>query len=311
VSDVSVRGIELHEIETVLVLAEELHFGRTAERLSLSPARVTQTVQAVERRVGGRLFERTSRSVALSPLGESLVAELRPAFEALEQALVAARERARGVHGVLRIGHLATAENIAELTALTSAFEEQFPDCQALCLRFDIADYFESLRRGDVDVWLTWWPGPFPADRAGGGLRCASPIARRPRVLLLGRRHPLAERSSISLDDLLDHPLLKVPTEPPKVFRELWNPTTTRDGTLLKTADLDWHGLFQELARILERGEHGWLTHASILESVPMPPTVTTVLVRDADPLVLLPIWRSDGETAATRAFVDRIPPGV
>lgn len=77
-------------------LAEELHFGRTAERMMLSTARVTQTVQAFERRIGGRLFDRTSRRVGLTPLGHSLVAELRPAFDALEHTLTEARARACG-----------------------------------------------------------------------------------------------------------------------------------------------------------------------------------------------------------------------
>ena len=54
-------GIELRELETIFALADELHFGRTAERLGVSTAHVSQTVRHVERRLGGLLFERTSR----------------------------------------------------------------------------------------------------------------------------------------------------------------------------------------------------------------------------------------------------------
>ena len=60
------------EIEVFLVLAEELHFGRTAELLHMPQPRVSRLVSALERRIGGALFERTSRRVRLTPLGQQL-----------------------------------------------------------------------------------------------------------------------------------------------------------------------------------------------------------------------------------------------
>jgi Bacterial regulatory helix-turn-helix protein, lysR family len=65
-------SVDTTEIEVFLVLAEELHFGRTAERLRLPQPRVSRLVAALERRVGGTLFERTSRRVRLTPLGQQL-----------------------------------------------------------------------------------------------------------------------------------------------------------------------------------------------------------------------------------------------
>jgi DNA-binding transcriptional LysR family regulator len=73
-------GVELREIRTFLVLAEELHFGRTAERLRVTPSRVSQTIRTLERRVGGRLFDRTSRSVRLTPVGEQFCAAVAQPF---------------------------------------------------------------------------------------------------------------------------------------------------------------------------------------------------------------------------------------
>jgi hypothetical protein len=66
------------EIEVFLVLAEELHFGRTAERLRMPQPRVSRLVAALEHRTGGVLFERTSRRVRLTPLGEQHRARQRP-----------------------------------------------------------------------------------------------------------------------------------------------------------------------------------------------------------------------------------------
>jgi DNA-binding transcriptional LysR family regulator len=71
--------MELREIEIFLALAEELHFSRTAERLHVSQARISQTIKKLERQVGAPLFDRTSRSVAPTPIGARLRDDLAPA----------------------------------------------------------------------------------------------------------------------------------------------------------------------------------------------------------------------------------------
>jgi DNA-binding transcriptional LysR family regulator len=86
-----------------LVLAEELHFGHTAKRLYLTQPRVSQAIRALEERIGGRLFERTSRRVNLTPLGERLCGELRPGYDRIQRAITIATDLARGVGGTLRI----------------------------------------------------------------------------------------------------------------------------------------------------------------------------------------------------------------
>ncbi|MGH3486399.1 MAG: LysR family transcriptional regulator [Actinopolymorphaceae bacterium] len=64
--------MELRDIEIFLTLAEELHFGRTAARLHVTTARVSQAVKKQERHIGGALFDRTNRAVKLTPLGVQL-----------------------------------------------------------------------------------------------------------------------------------------------------------------------------------------------------------------------------------------------
>ena len=61
---------ELHELRIFLALADELHFGRAAQRLVLTPSRVSQVIRKLERSLGAPLFERTSRSVRLTAFGE-------------------------------------------------------------------------------------------------------------------------------------------------------------------------------------------------------------------------------------------------
>ena len=79
--------VELRELRIFLTLVEELHFGRTAERLGVSQPTVSEAVRALEARLGGKLFERTSRRVRLTSLGQELERQVRPACETLDQAL--------------------------------------------------------------------------------------------------------------------------------------------------------------------------------------------------------------------------------
>ena len=86
-------SMDIAEIEVFLVLAEELHFGRTAERLHMPQPRVSRLISAPEHRIGGALFERTSRRVRLTPLGRRLLGQLQPVYGQLVAALEDARRR--------------------------------------------------------------------------------------------------------------------------------------------------------------------------------------------------------------------------
>ncbi|MFF2927570.1 LysR family transcriptional regulator [Streptomyces celluloflavus] len=112
----AMNQVHVQEVECLLALAEELHFGRTAARLGCSQSRVSQLVTALERRVGARLVERTSRRVELTRLGAQFVDEVRPAYESLLTVFSQARERAgRGALCQLRIGfHGSIYEEVTE-----------------------------------------------------------------------------------------------------------------------------------------------------------------------------------------------------
>src|SRR5450755_4503113 len=96
------RDVELRELRIFLVLAGELHFGRTAERIRISQPGVSEAVRILESRLGVRLFDRTSRRVRLTPAGEELRRKLAPALAALEQALAETSHPPRGQQRVVR-----------------------------------------------------------------------------------------------------------------------------------------------------------------------------------------------------------------
>ncbi|MFB7591410.1 LysR family transcriptional regulator [Streptomyces sp. NPDC056169] len=81
--------MELRDIELFLTLAAELHFGRSAERLQVSPAVVSQAIKKQERVIGAQLFERTSRHVRITPTGVVLLQRLKPTYEGIQDAIAA------------------------------------------------------------------------------------------------------------------------------------------------------------------------------------------------------------------------------
>jgi DNA-binding transcriptional LysR family regulator len=187
--------MERREIEIFLTLADELHFGRTAERLLVSQARVSQTIKKLERRFGVALFERTSRRVALTPVGAALYADVRAGHDRIERGIAAAIAAGRGITGTLTVGLEAPA--VAELAApVFERFRASNPGVEVTFRETGFVDPLDLLRTGEVDVAVT----NAPVDEDGfeeGPLVYAEPV-----VLAVARDHPLAGRPAVTLDDL-------------------------------------------------------------------------------------------------------------
>src|SRR5215468_6168515 len=123
------QDVELRELRIFLMLADELHFGRTAERLGISQPGVSEAVRVLESRLGVKVFDRTSRRVRLTAAGEALKRSLAPALAAVDQSLADASELSRAVRGLLRVGFVLTTEG-PPLSRLIAAFQSRYPDCE-------------------------------------------------------------------------------------------------------------------------------------------------------------------------------------
>ncbi|WP_112263761.1 LysR family transcriptional regulator [Lentzea terrae] len=187
--------MERREIEIFLTLAEELHFGRTAQRLLVSQARVSQTIARLERQFGVALFERTSRRVALTPVGAALYADVRAGHDRIERGVAAAIAAGRGITGVLTVGLEAPA--VAELAApVFTRFRQNNPGVEIVFRETGFTDPLDLLRSGDVDVAVT----NAPVDEAG--FEEGPVLHTEPVVLAVARGHRLATRTAVTLDDL-------------------------------------------------------------------------------------------------------------
>jgi DNA-binding transcriptional LysR family regulator len=120
-------GMELRDIETFLTVAENLHFGRAARRLYLSPSRVSQTIRNLEREIGGPLFVRTTRQVRLTPLGEQFRVHAKHGVDILRMALREAQANARDAE--TRVGSIERASLpvplVSHFTCVDAAFLDE------------------------------------------------------------------------------------------------------------------------------------------------------------------------------------------
>lgn len=216
--------MERQEIETFLALCDELHFGRTAKRLRISPARVTQLIQKTERRVGAPLFERTTRGVALTDLGRQFQRDLEPAQQAVERAVRRTVQAAKGISGELRLGFTGTASG-RHLIEIARAFEARHPDARAnLQLESELRDHLQPLREDRVDVLATLLPVEEP------DLIVGPVILREPLLMAVPEGHAIAQRGRATYEDLADNPVILATAEDPGYWIEHFVPRLTPSG---------------------------------------------------------------------------------
>jgi DNA-binding transcriptional LysR family regulator len=161
-------SVELREVETFLVLAVELHFGRTAQRLRLSQGRVSQTIKALEREVGGALFERSSRHVRLTRLGEEFWKGAERISDEAAATLRACRALARGEGWRLHIGYT-TSVGLEFVAELVRAFESAYPGSVVVFNSVGVrptAPVDSLILSPGLDIALMWCPGATEARSA-------------------------------------------------------------------------------------------------------------------------------------------------
>ncbi|MGE3663732.1 MAG: LysR family transcriptional regulator [Pseudonocardia sp.] len=196
--------MEIRWLEAFIAVAEELHFGRAAARLNLAQSPLSQTIRRLERELGTTLFDRSTRSVSLTPAGYALLPHARRVFEELELGRQACRATDGVVYGTVAIG-FSGALNHLTLPPLTRAVRQRYPDVTlALTGRVMTRDGVEQLERGALDIAFVG----LPIDPSPVRTRL---IGREPLGVVLPIDHPLAGRSEVDLADLADEGFITLP----------------------------------------------------------------------------------------------------
>lgn len=191
---------EAKHVRAFLVLAEELHFGKAAERLFTSQPALSRLIRALEQTVGAALLERSTRRVRLTSAGEAFAAECRLAYAHLLRAKPAALDAAAGRGGHLRVGYMDFAIN-GMLPALLREYRSAYPDVSVEMEYNPSARQCIALLEGRLDVGFV--VGEFPSQKVRNFL-----VEQNDYVALLPEAHPLCAQASLRLSDLSTQPFV-------------------------------------------------------------------------------------------------------
>ncbi|MES4904830.1 MULTISPECIES: LysR family transcriptional regulator [unclassified Streptomyces] len=209
-----------------LLVAEELHFGRAAQRAFMTQPAFSQQIRALERRLGLTLVDRGTRTAGLTPAGQALVAEIRAVVEAADRLRQAADEQKRAVAGRVVIGSLEATTSIPPIPAIFDELQAAWPDLAIEVLRMGFGDWAEALLKGVVDAAFVFPPVP-------AGVQ-SHRLATMPRIVCMPDRDPLAGQGPLSLHQLSDRPVIGWSPRIPKAWRDFWSVDPRPDGTAVR-----------------------------------------------------------------------------
>lgn len=194
-------NIELRHLRYFIAVAEELHFGRAAQRLNISQPPLSQQIQLLEQQMGARLLARTNRSVTLTAAGAQFLQDARQILQNVSQAADKATRLHHGVAGELRVGFTSSAPFITRVSDALFTFRQRYPQVHLLVQEINTRQQLEPLSDGRLDLGVmrnTQLP-----DNLDHQL-----LLREPLCALVHRAHPLAQQRSISLQALANEPFV-------------------------------------------------------------------------------------------------------
>ncbi|MDH6612443.1 DNA-binding transcriptional LysR family regulator [Streptomyces sp. SAI-208] len=196
--------LDLRKLRYFVAVAEELHFGRAAERLHIAQPVLSRQIRSLEDELGASVFDRDRRGTVLTPAGRQLLEDAVPLLasaEALRRRVSAAAQGAP----TLTVGFMPG----VVVTPATAAFTARRPGVNVRLLRTSWDDQVEVLVDGRADIGIV----RLPIDRRGLQVR---PLFQEPRVVMLPVGHRLAGNASVTVGDLASEHLLQDPDAVPE-----------------------------------------------------------------------------------------------
>ena len=194
------QKIELRHLRYFVAVAEELHFGRAANRLHLAQPPLSQQIRKLEDILGHALFTRTSRQVKLTSAGELFLDRARSTLRKVQEDMELARSIGRGELGFLTVGFIGSSM-LTSLPAMLGEYRRRYPRLNLQLRESYTAGVVQALLQRTVDVGFLRDCGPAEELEV-------ETLFSEPFVCFLPKRHPLAKRKSLSASELRDEPFV-------------------------------------------------------------------------------------------------------
>jgi DNA-binding transcriptional LysR family regulator len=199
------REIGLRHLRYFVAVAEELHFGRAAERLGMAQPPLTQQIQKLERALGYPVFARRSRKTTLTEAGVVLLGEARRILAEVDQAIDQTRRAGRGETGQLTVG-TPPSVMLTRLPAIIRKYRERFPTVQFALREMSTSAIAAGLLAGTLDIG-------FLREMDACGALPLETILRESVVAVLPASHPLANVPRLRLRQLAKEPFVLFPRQ--------------------------------------------------------------------------------------------------
>jgi LysR family hydrogen peroxide-inducible transcriptional activator len=186
-------NLSIRDLRAVIALAERLHFGRAAEDLSMAQPSLSAALKKVEEAVGERLFDRTSRHVALTPAGQRTVQKIRSALEEITE-IGRAVGRKPVLVGRFRLGLVPTIGPYYAPKFL-ALLRERYPQLELVLTEALTEALLQMLRQRALDAAIVCLP-------TGERGLTETPLFREPFLLAVSSSHPLASAAEIELGQI-------------------------------------------------------------------------------------------------------------
>lgn len=196
---------ELRHLRYFVAVAEELHFGRAAERAGIAQPALSQQVRRLEAAVGADLLVRSTRSVALTPAGAALLPHARRALFEARQGVVAAGRAARGEIGHLTVGFIETAA-VALVPAAVRRFQDRHPNVSLTLRELSVDAQLAGIRARTLDIGVV--RAPIDASDLDVVVLTEDHL-----IVATPASHPLAGSRSVTVRELLGESVVALSRE--------------------------------------------------------------------------------------------------
>ncbi|MEU2930664.1 LysR substrate-binding domain-containing protein [Streptomyces sp. NPDC007251] len=293
----------LAQLTGFVAVAEELHFGRAAERLRMTQPPLSRQIQLLENGLQVRLLDRTNRAVRLTPAGRAFLVEARRLLKQAETATLSARRVAAGGAGNLAVGFTA-AGAYAVLGALLELIRDALPEVEVTLKEMVTRDQLEQLREGGLDLGLVRPPVTAVDLEARQALR-------EPLLAALPVGHPLAAGDGpLHLSAFEGQPLIMYSPVEARYFHDLLV-------SVFRTARVTpvYTQYLSQVHSILALVGGGW--GVALVPAAAGHLRYATVVFRpvelpgDPEPVELSLAWRRDNDNPALHALLDRVADGI
>jgi len=301
--------MDINEIRSFLAVAEELHFGRAAERLHVAQPPLSRTIKQLERELGTTLFDRNTRSVRLTSSGQALMEPAKEVLEALRRAKAAVTSADDGEVGTVRIAFAGVSTH-ALVARLARAVRSQRP---GIVLEMSSQNFaqpaMKRLLAGETDIALGRWD-VIPADVT------ATIVMRDSLVVAVPDTHALAGARRLSISQLSSDSFISLPLHVGSVLPDRLQRLAQAGGFVADVAQIAPDTQTALALVAAQVGSH--LTLGSVARNVSDPHVAFIPLdepVPNAGDVHLRAAWRRDDTNPALRVVIHElmaldVPPG-